>query len=103
MRRTLKRLNGWCRRYRHRPVVWQHEQLVRALRGWDNYYGYASNRRALVSLRYQLERIWRKWLSRRHRGLPISWRRFRRFLVRFPLPAPTTHVRGWHLAAKPPC
>lgn len=103
MRRTLKRLNWWCRKHRHHPVVWQHERLSRALRGWDNYYGYASNQRALKTLRYKLTRVWRKWLSRRTRGAPITWDRFNRLLARFPLPAPAVHRRGWALAANPSC
>ena len=103
MRRTLKRLSRWCRKHRHHPVVWQHERLSKALQGWDNYYGYATNQRALKSLRYELTRVWRKWLSRRTRGAPITWDRFNRFLARFPLPAPTVHRRGWHLVANPSC
>ena len=103
MCRTLKRLNRWCRKHRHHPVVWQHERLSRALRGWDNYYGYASNQRALKTLRYRLTRVWRKWLSRRTRGAPITWDRFNRLLARFPLPAPAVHRRGWSLAANPSC
>jgi len=103
MRRTLKRLSRWCRKHRHHPVVWQHERLSKALQGWDNYHGYASNQRALKSLRYELTRVWRKWLSRRTRGAPITWDRFNRFLARFPLPAPTVHRRGWHLVANPSC
>ena len=103
MRRTLTRLNRWCRTHRHEAVVRQHEQLSQALRGWDNYYGYASNLRSLKLLRYELTRIWRKWLSRRTRGAPITWIRFNRLLARFPLPAPTLHRRGWHLAANPSC
>jgi len=103
MRRTLKRLSEWCQKHRHRPVVWQHERLSQAMRGWDNYYGYASNQRALRSLRYELTRVWRKWLSRRTRGAPITWNRFNRLLTRLPLPAPAVHRRGWSLAANPSC
>jgi RNA-directed DNA polymerase len=103
MRRTLKRLNRWCRRYRHHPVVWQHKRLSRALQGWDNYYGYATNQRSLKVLRFKLTRMWRKWLSRRTRGAPIPWKRFNRLLARFPFPASSVHRRGWALAANPSC
>jgi group II intron reverse transcriptase/maturase len=103
MRRTLKRLSRWCRKHRHYPVVWQHERLSKALQGWDNYYGYASNQRALKVLRYKLTRVWHKWLSRRTRGAPIPWKRFNRLLARFPFPAPAVHRRGWALAANPSC
>src|SRR2546425_565882 len=36
--RALKRASEWFRKVRHQPVAWQHEQLVRKLRGHDNYY-----------------------------------------------------------------
>jgi len=103
MRRTLKRLNRWCRKHRHHPVVWQHKRLSRALQGWDNYYGYPTNQRPLKVLRFKLTRMWHKWLSRRTRGAPIPWKRFNRLLARFPFPAPAVHRRGWALAANPSC
>jgi group II intron reverse transcriptase/maturase len=100
-RRTLTRLAQWCRDHRHRDLAWQHQRLVKALRGHDGYYGYVENWRALKRLRYEATRIWRKWLSRRKRGSPINWERFNRLLSRFPLPAPVFHRRGWRLAANP--
>ena len=44
--RTLRRLGEERRRRRHRPVAWQHAQIVRALTGHDNYYGIWENRGA---------------------------------------------------------
>jgi len=92
MDRTLRRLTRWCRRYRHEPVDWQHAQLVRALRGHDNYYGYAENIHALKHLRYWVTRIWKKWLMRRTRRSGLNWERFNRLLRRYPLPPPRVHV-----------
>lgn len=102
-RRTLVRLAQWCRSNRHQAVLWQHQRLVKALRGHDNYYGYFENLRALKRLRYELTWIWRKWLSRRTRGSPITWKRFNTLLSRLPLPAPTRNRRLWRLAANPSC
>jgi hypothetical protein len=99
--RTLVRLGRWCREHRHDRVVRQHQRLTAALRGHDSYYGYPENRRALKYLRYEVTRIWRKWLSRRTRGSPITWMRFNRLLARFPLPSPACYARPWRLAANP--
>jgi hypothetical protein len=36
--RALRVVEAWCRRHRHTPVRWQHEQLSRKLRGHYAYY-----------------------------------------------------------------
>ena len=89
--RTLKRMAAWCRRNRHRPVAEQHEVLSAKLRGHDAYYGITSNYRALAALRPRVERIWRKWLSRRSRKARINWEKMARILDRYPLPTPRIH------------
>ncbi len=86
-RRTIKRIGEWCRTNRHIRVVEQHQHLTQALRGHDAYYGITGNWRALSALRNQVERIWRKWLDRRSRKARMSWERFKRLLLRLPLPA----------------
>lgn len=88
MSRTLKRLAAWLRRQRHRPVAWQHERLVKSLLGHDGYFGLMENRWALRRLRYEVTRLWRKWLSRRSRGPSMPWERYQHLLKRFPLPPP---------------
>jgi RNA-directed DNA polymerase len=84
--RALRAIAQWCRRYRHRPVKWQWRALVRKVRGHYAYYGVTGNMPALKSFRHEVERVWRKWLSRRgaRRGMP--WERFARLLERYPLP-----------------
>lgn len=84
--RTLRSINQWCRANMHLPVQKQHEILCQKLRGHDAYYGITPNYPLLASLRYWVERIWRKWLSRRSRDGRLSWKRMRRLLETFPLP-----------------
>ena len=81
--RSVKRVQQWCRRYRHAPVAWQHEQLTRKLRGHDAYYGVRGNYAALVRFRYELGRVWQKWLNRRSNQSRMSWERFNRQLKRY--------------------
>ena len=88
LRRTLKRLSDWCRRNRHRPVAWQHERLVKALRGHYNYFGITGNWTALDRLRREVRAIWRKWLNRRSQNNHMPWERFAELLKRHPLPVP---------------
>lgn len=86
LRRTLVVLREWCKRHRHTKVKWQWQQLSSKLRGHFNYYGITGNLPALVTVRHHLRRMWCKWLGRRsQRGM--SWTRFARLEVHYPLPA----------------
>lgn len=83
---ALMRIKAWCRDHRHAPVPWQHQPLVRKLRGHYAYYGIPGNLDALRLFRLEVIRLWRKWLGRRsHRGR-LRWERFARLLVRYPFP-----------------
>jgi group II intron reverse transcriptase/maturase len=87
--RSVKAINLWCRRFRHRPLPQQQERLSRMLRGHYAYFGISGNLARLGALHRAAYHLWRKWLSRRHDGPPMPWRRFLSLLRRFPLPVPT--------------
>jgi group II intron reverse transcriptase/maturase len=84
--RALRRASEWCQRFRHQPIRWQHAQLVRKLRGHYAYYGITGNARRLSQFRYQVHRLWHKWLNRRSQLKSMPWERFTRLLQRYPLP-----------------
>jgi len=88
LRRALKRIADWCRRYRHEPVREQWTALKRKLLGHFGYFGITGNFRALRSLRYRVYGVWRKWLSRRSQRARISWENMNRLRERYPLPQP---------------
>ena len=44
--------------------------------------------------RYQVARIWRKWLARRSRLRRMNWERMNELLKRYPLP-PVSYMRSW--------
>lgn len=87
--RALKRVALWCRKYRHLPITEQHETLSKMLRGHCAYYGITWNSAALQRFRQAIERIWKKWLSRRSQRAWMTFERFRR-LPRLP-PARAIH------------
>ena len=99
--RALKRVARWCRYHRHRPVREQCAALRRKLRGHDAYYGITGNARALLRFHHEVERAWRKWLSRRSHHGRMPWERFRRLLATYPLPVPRVVHSVYRLAAKP--
>jgi len=90
--RALRRIGHGCRQNRHQPVAVQQQGLNRKLRGYWAYYGITGNARALSRFRYEVQRCWRKWLSRRSPATCLCWEAFKRLLQRSPLPP----ARGVH-------
>ena len=82
--RALRRVALWCRLNRHQPLEEQRAALSLKLTGHYNYYGITGNFRSLCSFRYELERLWRKWLGRR--GALMPWHTFQLLLRSYPLP-----------------
>ncbi len=94
--RALKRVNIWCRRNRHASVAWQHQKLVRKLRGHYAYYGITGNDQGLKHFLYGVRQRWQKWLERRSQRSGMPWTRFYCLLERYPLP----NTRIVHAASK---
>jgi RNA-directed DNA polymerase len=86
-RAALRRIAVWCRQNRHEPLREQQQTLWQKLMGHFGYYGITGNGRALQRFRYEVIRLWRQWLSRRHRRGGMPWPRFALLLQRYPLPA----------------
>lgn len=74
---------------------------MRKLRGHDNYYGIIGNFASLYRFRYEVRRLWRKWLDRRSDKARMTWARFQRVEARFPLPSPSGRVGLGHCVANP--
>jgi RNA-directed DNA polymerase len=85
--RALHRIAVWCKVNRHLPIVDQHRALSAKLRGHDAYYGITGNGRMLGLLRFEVARVWRKWLGRRSRKAGLTWDEMNAILRRHPLPA----------------
>ena len=92
--RALKSVQEWCKTNRHLPVEAQHDYLARAIRGHYAYYGLTGNGKRLEWFRFQVARIWRKWLARRSRLRRMNWDRMNELLKRYPLPS-VTYPRAW--------
>jgi len=98
--RAVHRVGQWCRHRRHRPVPEQHAALTRQLMGHYAYYGITGNASALWRFHRQVERCWRKWLSRRSNRSGMDWERMGRLLIRYPLPPPRVVHSIYRNAAK---
>jgi RNA-directed DNA polymerase len=95
--RALAAVTQWCRRNRHLSFRDQHAHLSRMIQGHCAYYGRTGNARRLGWYRYQLVRIWKKWLARRGRQSNLNWSRYGAMLDHHPLPP----VRIVHRYARP--
>ncbi len=91
-RRTLLAIKEWGMRNRHLPMREQQRKLNQKLRGHDAYYGVTGNYRMLSRLRWEVVKMWRKWLGRRNRSAAPNWEKFQAMLQVFPLePARIVH------------
>lgn len=90
--RALRAIKEWGWKHRHEPLKAQQCKLNEKLRGHDAYYGVTGNHRMLHRLRWEVAKLWRKWLARRNRGNEPNWQRFGAMLQAFPLtPARVIH------------
>jgi RNA-directed DNA polymerase len=99
--RALRAIGQWCRAHRHWPVAAQQAALGRKLQGHYAYYGITGNGRALARFHYEVRRLWRKWLNRRSWHGRMTWEKFARLAIRYPLPRPRVVHSVYRRAATP--
>ena len=87
MTRSLKAISQWCRKSLHEPLRVQVEALGRKLKGHFGYYGITGDYDALARYRWEVLRVWRKWLARRGDPQGMPWARLNRLLQFYDLPA----------------
>lgn len=86
--RAVKDVGAWMARARHLPVGAQARVLGLKLHGHYNYYGIRGNMQALRRFYQEVQRLWKKWLSRRSQRASLTWEAFVRLMSRHPLPSP---------------
>ena len=91
----LREIQDWCRRHRHESIPTQHKALVSRVRGHFQYFGVNGNTRSLLSVKYRVERIWKKWLNRRSQRSRLNWERFGDLLKDFPMPPIRVYKQIW--------
>ena len=84
--RGLKAMSQWCRENLHEPLRQQVELLGRKLKGHFGYYGLTGNYESLRRFRWEVMKIWRKWLARRGDPKGMTWERMHKLLNFFYLP-----------------
>jgi group II intron reverse transcriptase/maturase len=90
--RALRTIKEWGWTNRHLPLKEQQRVLNEKLRGHDAYYGITGNYRMLHQLRWEVQKVWKRWLARRNRSRAHNWEQFQALLRTFPLaPARVVH------------
>ena len=84
--RGLKAMSQWCRKNLHEPLRRQVEVLGRKLKGHFGYYGLTGNYASLGRFRWEVIKIWRKWLARRGDPKGMTWERMHKLLNFFYIP-----------------
>ena len=87
-RRALGKIREWGWKHRHLSLKEQQREINEKLRGHDSYYGVTGNDRMLSRLRWEVVKLWRKWLVPRNRGNSPNWEKFNAMLRTFPLLPP---------------
>jgi hypothetical protein len=95
--RAKKAMNLWLAKVRHWPLVAQANALSAKLRGHFLYYGLRGNSRGITCFRYEVVRLWRKWLSRRSQRGFLTWDEFNAILRKHPLPVARLPSRATQL------
>jgi len=95
LRRSVKTVADWCRRYRHLSVKEQYAALKRRVEGHLNYFGVNGNTRSLRQFLRGVERVWHRWLNRRSQRSRLNWDRMNDLLAANPLPKPSIRVQIW--------
>ncbi len=95
LRRSLRTVADWCRRYRHLSVKEQHAALTRRVEGHLNYFGVNGNSRSLRQFIRGVEGAWHRWLNRRSQRSRLNWDRMNDLLAANPLPKPRIRVQIW--------
>lgn len=87
LRRSLSRIEAWCKTHRHLPIRRQSQLLGPMMVGHYQYYGRRSNIQSLRKFYRTVLRRWYKWLCCRGSGY-LTWRKFEKIASHHPLPMP---------------
>lgn len=89
----IAEFNQWMREQRSRmPLSELWKGVKTRLIGHYRYYGITDNYRCITYYRYQVDRLFFKWLNRRSQKKSMSWKQFTVYLRNFPLPMPRIYV-----------
>jgi RNA-directed DNA polymerase len=91
MLKKLKEVNLSLGQRRHHSILEQGRYVQALIRGHMHYYGVPFNYSAISAFRYQVIRLWHKWLSRRSQRAYLCWEQMQRYVDRWVPPAVICH------------
>jgi group II intron reverse transcriptase/maturase len=88
----LRVFKEWLKKSRALPTPDLMRIAAAKLRGHIAYYGVTDNSEGIHRFAYEVKRLLFKWLNRRGKRGFMSWEKFHKLLLRFPLPRPKITV-----------
>ena len=88
----LKVVKEWLKRNRTKPTPEILKSLGRKLQGHYAYYGVTDNSKGINRFGYECQKLLFKWLNRRGGKVKMNWEKFKKLLIRYPLPVPRIRV-----------
>jgi group II intron reverse transcriptase/maturase len=89
----LKQVNEWLRRARNFYKLKEIWRLIRLkLIGHYNYYGVSENYIMIEKYYKTIKKLLFKWLNRRSQKKSYTWKKYLKYLERYPLPMPRITV-----------
>lgn len=86
-RAKLKNVTTWIKTVRNKIKLADIWKLFQAkIRGHIQYYGVSYNTAKVKEFIYQATKILFKWLNRRSQKRSFDWDKFKKFILRYPLP-----------------
>ena len=82
----------WLKANRTTPAPELMKTVVAKVRGHIAYYGVTDNSRGIGRYVHEVSKLLFKWLNRRGKRGSLTLEKFRKFLMRFPLPRPLIRV-----------
>jgi hypothetical protein len=95
LKQKRSKVNEWIRRNMHMPIKFITGRLNKSLRGHYNYYGVSHNMHRMEIFYVYVKRRLKHWLSRRSQKGYLSWVKFERVMLFFPLLKPSITRALW--------
>lgn len=100
LKRSIIKLRELMRSIRHHRIKEQAIAINQVLRGHYAYYGLGGNHRSLWAIYRNIEKYWYKMLKSRCRKSHMTWEKFKKLKVYYPLQTPKLTLSFHQMQAK---
>lgn len=89
LNKAMSAIWEWCKKNRHKNILYQHKMLCSKLHGHYNYFGVIGNFKTIKKFHYHVVCSWKRWLGTRCQKGYVNWEEMNdKYLFLYPLPNP---------------